>query len=94
MTKTTACALTATLVLMTACANDFDRRTAKLEQELNIQGEPVFPKCVVREIDPKVASVYSRAGSGISQTIQNPVGNVPLDECIAYEHESPEYDPD
>ena len=94
MKKLEACVIAVTFVLMTACASDFERRTVKLEKELNIQGEPVFPKCAVREIDPKVASVYSRAGSGISQTIQNPVGNVPLDECIAYEHESPDYDPD
>ena len=81
-------------VLVAGCASDFDKRTAKLEKVLNIQGEPIFPKCAVREIDPKIASVYSRSGSGISPTINNPVGNVPLDECVAYEHESPEYDPD
>ena len=80
-------------LLIISCASDFDKKTAKLEKELNIQGEPIFPKCAVREIDPKVASVHSRSGSGISQTIHDPVGMVPLDECVVYEHESPEYDP-
>lgn len=85
--------LTSLCVLIAGCASDLDRRTAKLEKELNIQGEPVFPKCAVQEIDPKVGSVHSRVGSGISQTIYDPIGSVPLDECVAYEHEVPGKDP-
>lgn len=80
-------------LVLSGCASDFERRTAKLEKELNIQGEPVFPKCAVQEIDPKVGSVHSRAGSGISQTLYDPIGSVPLDECVAYEHEVPGKDP-
>lgn len=93
MTKTTACALTATFIVMTACASDFDRRTARLERELNIQGAPIFPKCAAQEIDPKVGAVHGRVGSGVSQTIYDPIGSVPLDECVAYEHELPGKDP-
>lgn len=80
-------------LVLSGCASDFERRTAKLEKELNIQGEPVFPKCAVQEIDPKVGSLHSRAGSGISQTLYDPIGSVPLDECVAYEHEVPGKDP-
>lgn len=93
MKKLETCVIAVTFILMTACASDFDRRTARLEKELNIQGEPVFPKCAVQEIDPKVGSVHSRVGSGISQTIYDPIGSVPLDECVAYEHEVPGKDP-
>lgn len=93
MKKIKACALTTTFVLMSACASDFDRRTAALEKELKIQSEPVFPKCAAQETDPKVSAIYSRVGSGISNTIYDPVGNVPLDECIAYDHEVPGKDP-
>ena len=86
-------ALTTIFVLMTACASDFDRRTAALEKELNMQGEPIFPKCAAQETDPKVGAIHSRVGSGISHTIYNPMGDVPLDECIAYDHEEPGYAP-
>ena len=93
MTKTLACAFIATFALMTACASDFERRTAALEKELNMQGEPIFPKCAAQETDPKVGAIHSRVGSGISNTIYNPMGDVPLDECIAYDHEEPGYAP-
>ena len=80
-------------LVLSGCASDFDRRTAQLERELNIQGEPLFPKCTVREIDPKVGAIHSRVGTGISQTVFDPIGDVPLDECLVYEHEELESDP-
>ena len=80
-------------MLLAGCASELDRRTAALEKELNMQGEPIFPKCAAQETDPKVGAIHSRVGSGISHTIYDPVGDVPLDECIAYEHEVLKKDP-
>ena len=73
------------------CASDFERRTAKLEKELNIQDIPMFPKCTVQEIDPKLGAIHRRS-SGSSHTVHDPMGHVPIDECVAYQHDLP--DPD
>lgn len=79
--------LLACLLVVSACASPEQRELAALKKELGLDRAPIFPTCLSQEVTPQAAV---RSGDHtISHTINNPQGDVPIDECVRWDLDEP-----